>query len=693
MVSNQNAPNFFDVIIVGSGAAGLACAGELVKQGISPQKICIITEKLGGGTSFNAGSDKQTYYRLSLVGEELESPVKMANSLIQGGAMHGDIALIEATGSIKAFYNLVNLGIPFPHNQYGTYVGYKTDNDPCSRGTSVGPLTSKIMGEKLLEFIQSRKVPLLDHHFVYQILKDGKGNYKGILCFDFSDLNLQDPISSQALIPRVKVIQSHFLVVATGGPASIYLHSVYPESQMGSLGLLIDAGAWMQNLTESQYGIASLKPRWNLSGTYQQVIPRYISLSNGNLKQKGEEEPYEFLQEYFTDFSLLSKATFLKGYQWPFNVERINNFGSSLIDIAIYIETVIKKRHVFVDFVHNPSGFNLETLSQVAKDYLSQSNALLETPFERLKKMNPKAIELYTNKGIDLSSDYLEVAICAQHCNGGVTGDIWWETSVRNVFAIGEVNGTHGVHRPGGSALNSGQVGAFRAAQKIAYRLIHEEDLSLQSENDEEDLIHMKEQSLSQFMFQSEFNQENVTFGEEIRRLQERMMEVGAFIRPKNAIENAIRDVENQFQRLNSLRNPQTYGDFLHYWQLNNALLTQKMFLQAIHDYCIHKGGSRGSALVLDELDKFQSIASKSSQSNRNFTTPDVLALIGASPNNPPLEHTIQMIRLKSQKKIPETEIEWVPCRPIPPQKLWFEDIWEKYDSGKVFSLKKSYFP
>ena len=40
---------------------------------------------------------------------------------------------------------------------------------------------------------------------------------------------------------------------------------------------------------------------------------------------------------------------------------------------------------------------------------------------------------------------------------------------LKHFFPVGEVNGSHGVYRPGGSALNSGQVGSMRAAAYIAH--------------------------------------------------------------------------------------------------------------------------------------------------------------------------------------------------------------------------------
>ena len=72
---------------------------------------------------------------------------------------------------------------------------------------------------------------------------------------------------------------------------------------------------------------------------------------------------------------------------------------------------------------------------------------------------------------MDLSVDRLEIALCAQHNNGGLDVDLWWQTNIEGLFAVGEVAATHGVYRPGGSALNAGQVGAARAARYIAKKV------------------------------------------------------------------------------------------------------------------------------------------------------------------------------------------------------------------------------
>ena len=452
-----------NTLIIGSGAASLNAAVHLYDNGV--KDLVIATERLGGGTSNNSGSDKQTYYKLSLAGSTPDSPYDMARTLFGGGCMHGDIALVEATISPQEFFHLVAIGVPFPHDRLGGYVGYKTDHDPRARATSAGPWTSNQMFSQLLKEVMTRGIPILDSHEVIAILTStsaGVTEAVGALSIDKSRVT----DGSFGLV----LVQAANVIMGTGGPGGIYQASVYPRGHLGSTGIALDAGASAANLTEWQYGLASTAFRWNASGTYQQVVPRYFSTA-----QDGSDER-DFLNDYFDDMGVLATDILLKGYQWPFDTRKLDNMGSSMIDVLVYIESVVRGRRVYMDFTRNPSGsktledFRFDLLSREALDYLTKSNALLERPIDRLRKMNPMAVELYAQHGIDITSEPLEIAVCAQHNNGGLVANEWWESDVRHLFLVGEVNGTHGVYRPGGSALNSGQVGGYRAAQFIANR-------------------------------------------------------------------------------------------------------------------------------------------------------------------------------------------------------------------------------
>jgi succinate dehydrogenase / fumarate reductase, flavoprotein subunit len=58
-----------------------------------------------------------------------------------------------------------------------------------------------------------------------------------------------------------------------------------------------------------------------------------------------------------------------------------------------------------------------------------------------------------------------------QHMNGGLAVDTWGRTNLAGCYAVGEAAGTHGVTRPGGAALNAGQVFGTRCAEHIAARV------------------------------------------------------------------------------------------------------------------------------------------------------------------------------------------------------------------------------
>ena len=432
----------YHTLVIGTGCAGFNAADKLFDLGVTD--IAILTEGRFMGTSRNTGSDKQTYYKLSLCGSDGDSVREMADTLYSGGGVMGEHALCEAAYSPRCFLRLVELGVPFPTNEFGEYAGYKTDHDPRSRATSCGPLTSKYMTEALEKSCLRKGIEIIDVQRAVKILHSDN-RVTGVACVS-------------TVTGECTVISCENIILCTGGPAGIYQNTVYPESQHGATGLAIDAGVSLSNLEEWQYGLASTKFRWNLSGTYQQVLPRYISVD-----AEGNER--DFLYDALGDGSL--GLIFLKGYQWPFDTRKVE--GSSKVDLLVAAE-IKRGNRVYLDYTRNPKGLEngFAVLPAEAYDYLARSGALFGTPIQRLEKMNMGAIELYADHGIDLYTELLETAVCAQHCNGGVTVDLNWQTELEGLYCAGEAAGTFGVYRPGGSALNSTQVGSLRAAEHIA---------------------------------------------------------------------------------------------------------------------------------------------------------------------------------------------------------------------------------
>jgi succinate dehydrogenase/fumarate reductase flavoprotein subunit len=632
-----------NTLVLGSGASGLNAAVQLRNQGV--EDVLILTEGLEKGTSINTGSDKQTYYKLGMCDVDADAPRLMAETYYDGG-MHGDLALAEAAGSARGFLHLVNLGVPFPRDAYGQFIGYKTDHDPRQRATSIGPYTSREMCRALIREVRRKEIPVREERVAVELLtvdEPGGPRAAGVLAMTRTG--------------RLEACAAENVVFATGGPGGIYRTSVYPEVHTGGIGLALRAGARAQGLPLSQYGLASTTFRWNVSGTYMQVVPRFVST-----EADGSGEPREFMRDSFTSVGEMNSMVFLKGYQWPFDPRKIVG-GSSIVDILVYIETVERGRRVFLDFRENPEGFAFEDLSEEAREYLEKSQALLETPFARLSTMNPAAIELYRDHGIDIETEPLEIAVCAQHNNGGLAGTHWWESvNIRRLFPVGEVNGSHGVYRPGGSALNSGQVAGFRVADYIAHRP-PERPLGEEALREAVGAAYRETRA-----YLATCDRAESSWQTEREQFQRRMTEAGAHIRSSAALRAAVEEARGQWKRIESQGCSCATAAELPEVLRNRALcLAHRVYLEAVlHD--VESGtGSRGSALVLDPGG--QPIHERLDKRWRYL------------PENPDfLDRVLETTFTGS-----EVENAWVDRRPIPESDTWFETAWAAYRAGAIY--------
>ncbi|MBO4303692.1 MAG: FAD-binding protein [Lentisphaeria bacterium] len=615
-----------NTLVIGSGAAGLCAALRL--QALGVKDSLLVTEGVHMGTSINTGSDKQTYYKLGLYGKEPDSLYDLASSLFEPGAVHGDLALTEAALSVRCFHHLVDLGVPFPCDGFGQYIGYKTDHDPRRRATSCGPYTSREMCLALLDALKKTGMEILEKRTLAELVKvDGR-------CGGALFLNGEDKNSFSCILAENTVF-------AVGGPGGLYQASVYPACHTGAIGAALKIGAKARNLPESQFGLASIRFRWNVSGTYMQVLPRFLST-----EKDGKSHEREFLFDGNGDAGKIHSLIFLKGYQWPFDVKKYPD-GSSWIDMKVYEETVLKGRRVFLDFrtasAHAPA---MDALSPEAKEYLSRSGACSGTPLERLSKMNPSAIELYREHGIDLAKEPLEIALCAQHNNGGLAGDRFWQSeNVPHLFPIGEVNGSHGICRPGGSALNAGQVGAFRASEYI-FHCCQKPTLDMEkAEREAERLLRDVERRLKG----------SRSWRTDRQNLQKRMTECAGHLRNIAKLRAAVSEAEQMVKEvtLQGYRSDDSPRQCLINFHLVPAHF---VYLKSILFQAESGAGSRGSAAITDERGRF---------------LPEDLSF---------------------RKKVLETVLDngtvtsrFVPVRPLPETDGWFENVWREFREGRIY--------
>ena len=632
-----------DALVIGTGAAGYNAALRLDDYGV--KDTAIVTEGVKMGTSRNTGSDKQTYYKMNLCADYPDSPKAMAQDFFNGKCVDGDIAYAEAALSVMSFLHLCELGVEFPVNRYGEYVGYKTDHDPRARATSVGPLTSKMMTECLEKEVNKREIKIFDKLQAIEFIKNGD-TCVGVLCLNKASTNEND---------RFVLFNSKNTILATGGPAGIYSNTVYPIGHHGASGVAFEAGVKGKNLTEWQYGLASTCPRWNVSGTYMQVLPRFVSVD-----EDGNE--YEFLNDYFDDIGTCLSKIFRKGYEWPFDCKKVLS-GSSIIDLLVFRENVMKGRRVYLDFRKNPYGLDelpYDSLDSEAREYLENAHACFGTPLARLQFMNMPAYDLYLSKGVDLEKEMLEIALCAQHNNGGLDIDMWWQTNVPNLFACGEVAGSHGVYRPGGSALNAGQVGSTRCAQYISKHNENDKaDANLFDSVAEKAVI--KHINIVRSILKNEDNVLMLT--EKYQRL---MDEVAGPIRNASRFDEANTIFSDAFYDFDKLVCVNKESRLWLAYRLRDALLGEMMYITAMKTYALAGGKSRGSAIY----------------TSKNGTAPDKMEeIFRFELDDGALNDRVFEITYHSDTGSIGGGAR--PVRPLPEGGGFFENVWREYRETK----------
>ena len=661
----------FNTVIVGAGAAGMNCAKKLIeyrlqKGAVDPHKrIAVVTAGLGLGASRMSGSDKQTYYKLGTSADVPDCAESFAASLTAGGCCHGDLALVEGVGSLRGFYNLVEAGVPFPTDAAGTFVGYKTDHDPYERATSAGPKTSRLMSECLEAIVRRYGAALFDRQEAAELITCCQGRQRRIVGL----LTLDMKRTGQS--PAFCLFLAENFVLAAGGPGALYETSVYPPGQTGLHGLALRAGLAAENLTESQFGLAATAFRWNVSGTYMQAVPCLFSTDADGNKER------DFLTDAFATMRQMATAIFLKVYQWPFDARRVTDCQSSLIDLLVWQETQ-NGRRVFLDFRRNPVGtatmrpFSPDELEPEARAYLAAAGAMQATPIERLVQMNPAAIEIFKEHGIDLNARPLEVAVCAQHNNGGFAVDIWWRSTVDRTFVIGEMAGTHGVTRPGGSALNAGQVGAQRAAEYIA-NVYPDSIADTPAESGElESSLRAAVVRLTRLLNPDAA----LSPPQVIADIQRRMTEAAGHLRRGQAAQAALAEALALYRRIakEGLRQTNRH-DWAAAIQAEHLALAAAAYLKAIVELLRADGGSRGSYLVLDD---------QGVQVHPLVKDPATGKPLRFKPENERLRRVIQ--RLTYDPDQPDLfRCDMRPPRPAPAQPKAFEPAWADYRNGAIY--------
>lgn len=194
------------------------------------------------------------------------------------------------------------------------------------------------------------------------------------------------------------------------------------------------------------------------------------------------------------------------------------------------------------------------------------------TQIDNLSKRFPTITKKCAQYGIDITKDKIPVAPASHYFMGGIETDLNGETSVKNLFAVGEVSSTglHGANRLASNSLLECVVCAYKTAQYI-----HDNNNFVINDDNINDVITEKSESVCK-------NTKELK-----TKLQNTMWQNVGIYRNENSLQKALNDIENiekEFDRPNYCSNIEEY-------ELRNMIITSKLIIQS----AMNRKESRGA--------------------------------------------------------------------------------------------------
>jgi L-aspartate oxidase len=408
-ISEKNPARHFDLLVVGSGLAGLSTALLAAPD----QRVAVLTKGL-----LNDGASAWAQGGIAAVlaeGDSFESHVQ--DTLVAGAGLC-DLAAVRhvVEGAPAAIAWLRELGVEFTLEDGSADRLHLTREGGHSqrRIVHMTDATGAAVQRVLIEQVRRRaNVTLLEHHMLVDLITTRKlGQAVPNRCLGLYALDGQRD--------EVVTLGANHTVLATGGAGKVYLYTTNPDSATGD-GI---AAAWRAGCRVSNMEFIQFHPTCLYHAHARSfLISEAVRGEGGRL--------------------LLPDGTrFMAAHD-----ERLELAPRDVVARAIDFEM---KKHG-LDCVH--------------LDISHQSPAFLKAHFPTILA---RCLEL----GIDISRQPIPVVPAAHYTCGGVVTDLFARTDVAGLYAVGETacTGLHGANRLASNSLLECMVLARAAVQSMDWR-------------------------------------------------------------------------------------------------------------------------------------------------------------------------------------------------------------------------------
>jgi L-aspartate oxidase len=397
-----------DVVVVGSGVAGLTCALHLREAGLH---VTVITKE-----NIDDGSTRWAQGGIAAVLDPLDTPAAhAADTLVAGVGLCDpaavDVLVREGPARVR---ELIHWGTRFDRYDDGSLMLTREGGHHANRIVHAGGDATGAEVQRALHAAVRRDpwIRLIDHALVLDLLRDNQGRACGVTLH----------VLGEGRPDGVGAIVGRAVVIATGGLGQVFASTTNPIVSTGDgVALAMRAGAEVTDLEFVQFHPTSFVPPHPASGPRPQQLliseavrgeGAYLVDDHGRRFMVGQHELAELAPR-----DIVAKAIY-----------------------RVLLEQGTD--HVYLDARH---------LHGVADRF-------------------PTITAACRAAGVDPATQLIPVAPAAHYASGGVRTDLLGRTSIASLYACGEAacTGVHGANRLASNSLLEGLVFARRIAATIA---------------------------------------------------------------------------------------------------------------------------------------------------------------------------------------------------------------------------------